>query len=168
MAFVDQGWKLTLSLVDAGGNPTTREFPLVATDDAGDLAAVIADVQTIVDAYTLATDAIITKQTVSKDTVNDSVTLPTTSVNVEENLQVSAKIVGIPNKSAVFEIPAPKIGMFLATSGPNRNNANFASGPLPAIVNLYKTGGQVYISDGEQITDQGIKGKRVHHKSTKG
>lgn len=168
MAFIDKGWHLDLTFQDAGANVTTRRIQLAQNDDAGDLTDVIADVQTIVAAYVAGTDAILIKQTLGKDSVEDSVVLPTTSVNVEENLQVSAKIFGTPNKSAVFEIPAPKISMFLATSGPNRNNANFASGPLPAIVNLYIDDGPALISDGESITAQAIKGKRVHHKSSKG
>lgn len=168
MAFIDKGWHLDCTFIDAGANVTTRRFELVATDDAGDLTDVIADVQTVVAAYVAATDSVLTKQTLAKDSVEDSVTLPTTSVNVEENLQVSAKIFGTPNKSAVFEIPAPKIAMFVATSGPGRNQALFSNGLLGAVVNLYKDGAQLKISDGESITDQGIRGKRIHHKSSKG
>jgi hypothetical protein len=168
MAFIDKGWHIDLQFVDAGGNTTTRRIQLATNDTDGDLTAVIADVQTIVAAYVAATDAILTKQTLGKDSVEDSVTLPTTSVNVEENLQVSAKIFGTPNKSAVFEIPAPKITMFQQTSGPGRNLANFSSGPLPAVVNLYIDDGPALISDGESITAQNIRGKRVHHKSSKG
>lgn len=168
MAFIDKGWHLDLTLEDAGANITTRRFELVATDTAGDLTDVIADVQTIVAAWVAASDAVLIKQTLAKDSVEDSVTLPTTSVNVEENLQVSAKIFGTPNKSAVFEIPAPKIAMFVATSGPGRNQALFSNTLLSNVVNLFKNGAQALISDGEAITDQGIKGKRVHHKSTKG
>lgn len=168
MAFVSQGWKLVLTFADSGGNTTTREFKLTATDDAGDLAPVIADVQTIVNAWVAATDAVLVSQQVTKITVNDDVTLPAAGVQVENNAQISAKIEGIPNKSAVFEVPAPKIGMFQATTGPASNIVQFANAPVPALVNIYKAGGQAYISDGESITDQGIKGKRVHHKSTRG
>lgn len=168
MAFIDKGWKLTLSFVDTGGNPTTREFQLVATDDDGDLTAVIADVQTIVTAYVAATDAVLTKQTLSKDSVEDSVTLPAGDVNVENNLQISAKIFGTPNKSAVIEIPAPKSTLFVAPTGPGHNIADFTDPLLGAVVNLFKDDAQAYVSDGESITDQNIKGKRVHHKSTKG
>lgn len=168
MAFVSQGWKLVLTFADSGGNTTTREFKLTATDDAGDLAPVIADVQTIVNAWTAATDAVLVSQQVTKITVNDDVTLPAAGVQVENNAQISAKIEGIPNKSAVFEVPAPKIGMFQAPTGPASNIVQFANAPVPALVNIYKAGGQAYISDGESITDQGIKGKRVHHKSTRG
>lgn len=168
MAFVSQGWKLILSFLDGGANPTTREFKLTATDDNGDLAPVIADVQTIVNAWVAATDAVLVSQQVTKVTVNDDVTLPAATVQVENNAQISAKIEGIPNKSAVFEVPAPKISMFQATTGPASNIVQFANPPVPALVNIYKAGGQAYISDGETITDQGIKGKRVHHKSTRG
>lgn len=168
MAFVDQGWELVLGFVDAGNNPTTRTFQLTATDVSGDISAIIADVQTIVAAWIAASDAILVSQRVTKVTVEDSVVLPTGNVDVEANAQISAKIAGIPNKSAVFEVPAPKVTMFQATSGPGRNQVQFASAPTPAVVNIFKSGGQATISDGEIITDQGIKGKRVHHKSTKG
>lgn len=168
MAFVDQGWKLVLTFVDGGGNPTTRTFNLTATDDEGDLAAVIADVQTIVTAWTAASDAVLVSQQVSKLTVNDAVVYPAATVQVENNAQISAKIAGIPNKSAVFEVPAPKITVFQNTTGPASNIVQFEDAPVPALVNIFKAGGQAYISDGEVITDQGIKGKRVHHKNSKG
>lgn len=168
MAFVDQGWRLVLTFADSGGNTTTRTFFLTATDDAGDLSPVIDAVQVIVTAWTAATDAVIVSQQVTKVTVNDSVVLPAAGVQVENNAQISAKIDGIPNKSAVFEVPAPKIGMFQATTGPGSNVVQFSTAPTPALVNIFKAGGEAYISDGESITDQGIKGKRVHHKSVRG
>lgn len=168
MAFVSQGWFLDTTWIDTGGNITTRRFMLTATDTAGDITAVIDDVQTVVAAYIAATNAVLTKQVVGQINVEDSVTLPTGDVNVENNLQVSAKIFGTPNKSAVFEIPAPKDTLFVSPTGPGHNQADFADPLLAAVVNLYKNTAQLYISDGEVITDQNIKGKRVHHKSTKG
>jgi len=168
MAFVSQGWFLDTNWIDTGGNITSRRFMLTATDDAGDIAPVIADVQTIVAAYIAATNAVLVKQVVGQINVEDTVVLPAGDVNIENNLQVSAKIFGTPNKSAVFEIPAPKDTLFVAPTGPGHNQADFADPLLAAVVNLYKNGAQVYISDGETITDQNIKGKRVHHKSTKG
>lgn len=168
MAFIDKGWFLTVSLVDTGGNFTTREYQLTATDVADDITTVIADVQTIMTALVLATDCVVTKQSLRKDSVEDAVVLPAGNVNVEENAQISAKIFGTPNKSAVFEIPGPKAGAFLALTGENHNKVNFTTGPIPAYVNLFIDGAQVLISDGESITVQNIKGRRVHHKSTKG
>jgi hypothetical protein len=168
MAFIDKGWFLDTSWVDTGGNTASRRFELVATDTAGDIAAVIADVQTIITAWIAATDCVLTKQFVGKLSVEDSVVLPAGDVNVEEQLQVSAKIFGTPNKSAVFEIMGPKNTLFQAPTGEGHNKADFADGALAAVVNLYKNGAQILISDGESITDQNIKGKRTHHKSSKG
>jgi len=169
MAFIDQGWELTTTWVDTGGNITTRTFQLTATDVADDISAIIADVQTIVAAWIAASDAVLTSQRVTKVSVEDTVVLPSGDVNVENNLQVSAKIFGTPNKSAVFEIPAPKNSNFAASTGPGHNLALFSgASPLPAVVNLFKNGAQATISDGEVITDQNIRGKRVHHKSTRG
>jgi hypothetical protein len=168
MAFIDQGWELVASFVDTGGNPTTRTFKLTATDTAGDITAVIDDVQTVIAAYVAASDAVLVKQTVGKISVEDSVVLPAGDVNVENNLQITAKIFGTPNKSATIEIPAPKSTLFIAPTGPGHNVADFADPLLAAVVNLYLDGAQVYVSDGESITAQNIKGKRVHHKSTKG
>lgn len=168
MAFIDAGWELQTTWIDTGGNTTSRTFQLTATDVANSIATVIADVQTIVAAYIAATDAVLVTQRVTKVSVEDTVVLPAGDVNVEENLQVSAKIFGTPNKSAVFEIMAPKNTLFQAPTGPGHNQADFADPALSPVVNLYKNGAQVLISDGEAITDQGIKGKRVHHKSTKG
>lgn len=168
MAFISQGWFLDTNWIDTGGNLTSRRFQLTATDTAGDIAAVIAGVQVIIAAYIAASNAVLVKQVVSQVNVEDTVVLPAGDVNVENNLQVSAKIFGTPNKSAVFEIPAPKDTLFVAPTGPGHNLADFADLVLAAVVNLYKNGGQVLISDGESITDQNIKGKRVHHKSTRG
>lgn len=169
MAFVSQGWVLTLTFRDTGNNPTTRDFHLQATDDAGDLSPVIAAVQDIMTAYVAATDAVITQQRLTKVTVEDSVTLPAGNVNVEDNAHVTAVIDGAPNKSAWFEIPAPKNSCFIAPTGDGHNIVKFDSpSPVGAVVNLFKTGAQSFISDGEVITDQGIKGVRTKHKAVKG
>jgi len=169
MAFIGQAWKVAMSFVDSGGNTAIRTVDLIATDTDGDITDVIDAVQDVVAAYVAATDAVLVAQTLSKTSVEDSVTLPTSNVNVEDNAQVSAKIFGTPNKSATFEVPAPKDSVFQAPTGPGHNAVKFDSpSPMVAIVNLYVDGGIATISDGEKITAQNIKGKRVHHKSTKG
>jgi len=168
MAFIGQGWRLSATFVDTSGNETTRTVDLVHDDDAGDLTQVIADVQTIMAAWIAASDAHVSKQTLSKTSVEDSFTLPSGDVNVEENAQLSMKIFGTPNKSAVFEIPAPKATLFAGSSGPLFNVVDTSDSLVVAVIDLFKNTGVAYISDGEQITDVGVRGKRVHHKSTKG
>lgn len=168
MAFIGQGWVLEATFVDTSGNETNRRWKLVNDDDAGDLTQVIADVQTIMAAYIAASDAHVSKQTLSKTSVEDSFTLPSGDVNVEENAQISAKIFGTPNKSAVFEIPSPKATLFAGSSGPLFNVVDFADTLVDDIMDLFTDTGVAYLSDGEQITKVNAKGKRVHHKSTKG
>ena len=41
MALVKQKWEVQITLVDKGANETTRSYPLVATDDAGDVTALV-------------------------------------------------------------------------------------------------------------------------------
>jgi hypothetical protein len=90
-------------------------------------------------------------------------------VNVEENAQLSMKIFGTPNKSAVFEIPAPKATLFAGTSGPLFNVVDPADSLVAAVMGLFvESTGVATISDGETVTLVNAKGKRVHHKSTKG
>jgi hypothetical protein len=168
MAFIDKGWFLDTEWIDTGGNKTRRTFQLTAATVAGSIATVIADVQIIVAAWIAATDAVLVSQRVTSLSVEDSVVLPAGDVNVEENAQISAKIFGTPNKSAVFEIPAPKNTIFRAPTGEGHNQVDFTKPIVAAVVNIYKDGEQALISDGESITDQDIRGKRVHHKSTKG
>ncbi len=168
MAVAQQAWKLVAKLIDTGGNTTTRTYDLTATDTAGDASAVFADVATVLAALVAVTDAHLAGYNVTAVFVEDALTLPTGDANIEENAQISAKIDGIPNKSAVIEIPAPKNSLFQSSTGAGHNQMQFTTSPVPAFVNLFKTGAQILVSDGEAITDQDIKGKRVHHKSTKG
>src|SRR5204862_2177030 len=137
MAFIGQAWMLDVTFVDTSGNETNRRIALVSQDVDGDLTDVIADVQTIMTALIAASDAHVSKQTLSKTSVEDSFTLPTGDVNVEENAQLSMKIFGTPNKSAVFEIPAPKATLFAGTSGPLFNVVDPADSLVAAVMVLF-------------------------------
>jgi len=169
MAFIGEAWVLSVTFVDAGANETTRRYELAVTDDAGDLAPVIAAVAEVMTVLVADSKAHISKQTLSKTSVEDSFTLPAAGVQIEENAQISAKIFGTPNKSAVIEMPAPIDAMFIATTGPNSNIVDLtAAGPADDFLQLYADGGPLLVSDGESLAPAGAKGKRVHHKSTKG
>lgn len=167
MAIAQQNWELFSEWIDQGGNVTSRTFQLVSTDTADDISAVRTDASAVLAAFAAASDAKLKGYRLSAVYVEDALTLPA-AAQVENNLQISAKIAGMPNKSARIEIPAPKETLFLATTGENNNRADFADPLLAAVVNLFKTTGNAYVSDGEQITDQDIKGRRVHHKSARG
>jgi len=167
MTLVQRNWFLNIEAVDTGGNTTNRRFDLRATDTSGDASDVFTDVATIVAAFIAASDAVIKKYSVGVDYTENALTLPA-SAEVENNAQISAKLEGFPNKSAVFEIPAPKDTLFQQSTGPGYNQVDFADTAVANYVNLFKSTGVAYISDGESIVSQDIRGKRVHHKSTKG
>lgn len=161
--------KLQIESIDTGGNTTTRDFELIAAEDAGDITDINTAVATIVAAFIAASDSVVKSTSIILKKVENALTLPA-SAEVENNAQINAKISGKPNKSAVFEIPAPKATLFQQTTGPGYNQVDFADTAVANYVNLFKVDptGVAYISDGESITAQDIRGKRVHHKSTKG
>lgn len=167
MAIAQQNWELYSEWIDTGGNVTSRTFQLVNTDTGDDISAVRTDASAVLAAFAAASDAKLKAYRLTAVYVEDALTLPT-GAEVENNLQISAKIAGLPNKSAIIEIPAPKATLFQQTTGPGWNLADFADPLLAAVVNLFKADGNAYVSDGEHITDQNIRGKRVHHKSTRG
>lgn len=167
MTLAQQGWRLDIESIDTGGNTTRRRYDLIATDTDGDAAAVFTAVATIIAAFIAASDAVIKNYTIGVVFAESALTLPA-AAEVENNLQVTAKIDGLPNKSATFEIPAPKGTLFQQSTGAGWNLPDFADTALSNYVNLFKSTGVAFISDGEHIVAQDIKGKRVHHKSNKG
>jgi len=167
MTLTQQGWRLDIEAIDTGGNTTRRRFDLIATDDAGDASDVFTAVATVIAAFIGASDSVIKNYTVGAYYVEDALTLPA-AAEVENNLQVTAKIDGLPNKSATFEIPAPKGTLFQQTTGAGWNLPDFTDTALANYVNLFKSTGVAYISDGEHIVAKDIKGKRVNNKSNKG
>lgn len=167
MSMSQRPWELYSEWIDQGGNTTSRTFQLTSTDTADDISAVRVDASAVLAAFAAASDAKLKSYRLAAVYVENALTLPT-AAQVENNLQISAKIAGLPNKSARIEIMAPKETLFQQTTGPGNNLADFADPLLEAVVNLFKAGGNAYVSDGESITDQDIRGKRVHHKSTRG
>lgn len=167
MAVVQQAWRLVVSLVDTGGNKTSKTYELTATDTGDDISAVRTAASDIIAKLLAVTDAKMVNYQIAAVYVEDALTLPT-GAEIEDNLQISAKIAGIPNKSAVFEIPAPKSTLWQAPTGPGWNQPDFSVTALGNYINEFIVGGNATISDGESISVQDIKGRRVHHKSTKG
>lgn len=168
MAEVQQAWKVVMNFIDTGANQTIREVELTATDDAGDMTDVLTAGAAVIAAWVAATDAVLTGYSYVMRWLEASVTLPS-AAEVENNIQVSAKITGKPNKSGVFEVPAPKSTCVNAPTGAGFNQAKFVSpSPLIGILNTYASGAQALISDGETLNTGTAKGKRVHHKSNKG
>lgn len=163
MANVSAGWRLFVTLMDNGGNKTTKSFELTSADET----AAAADSAAVVAALLAVTDAVLIDYASYELFVNDAVTYPASGVEIENQAQLLFDIVDHPEKRAVYSIPAPKPGIFVATSGAGANIIDTADAAVIAFRDLFRTAGESYISDGE-VAETLISGKRVHRKSRRG
>jgi len=172
MALTAQYWFLDVELVDRGDRTTHRRFQLVNTDSSGDAAVVLTAASNILTALQALTDLVVKSYSVGKKFVETALTLPTAATaEVEQHALVTAQIRGIPNKSAVIDIPGPKDAVFLATSGSDADKVNFvAAGIVETYLKVFDSTqtNLAKVSDGEFINYTIHKGTRTHSKSSKG
>src|SRR5664279_209353 len=164
MALVAGGYFGVVDLIDNGGNVTRRRYELTAAtvaDADSDMSTVI------VPALVAVTDAKVKGYLIEVTTVEDSLTLPASGVEIENLALLDFSIVGHPEKSATLTIPAPKPTIFVASSGDGANVVDPADAAVIAYVALFEGSGQVLISDGEVAAGL-VSGKRIHRKSSRG
>jgi len=97
--------------------------------------------------------------------------LPTSAeAELEQHALVTAQIRGIPNKSAVIDIPGPEQLVFQAASGAGADQVNFAQAEVDSYVDIFDdtTGNLATISDGEFINVNIVKGRKTHSRSSAG
>lgn len=158
MAFVTKGngsgfW-LAVSLMDSQNDISTLEYELTSAD----FATAQTDALSILAALGGVTQCIAVGYTISLRMVNDAIVYPTGADN-----SIRARIVAMLSDGtdkAVLEVPAPEDTVFIATTGEDANIVNLAAVNVSSYLDVFKAGGESYISDGERI-DFGIKGRRV-------
>ena len=163
MAYVLDGYTGYITLVDNGSNTTTKSYKLTSAN-AGDAAT---DIAAIADALVDVTDAVIVSFGATAVYVNDALSLPASGVQIEDQALITVSIVDHPTKSGSISIPAPKPGIFVATSGSTANVVDLADAAVTAYIAIFQTGGEAYISDGE-VADTAKNGRRVHRGSRRG
>jgi len=171
MALVAKEWQLSVGLVDRGGKVVNRTFHLTAQDDAGDATGVFTDVATILTNLAAVTELKVKSYQVQKIFTDNALTLPTSAeAEAEQNLHISALIVGDPTKSGTYDIPGPKQALFQASSGPGADIPNFSSSALDTFIEMFNSAGSdlALISDGESWDTNTAKGKKTHKHSTNG
>jgi len=171
MALTAIAWELTLGLVDRGGKVVNRTFSLTATDTAGDAAAVFTDVATIITNMVAVTELKIKSYRVTKVFAEDALTLPTSAeAEAEQQLHISALIIGDPTKSGTYDIPGPKQALFQSASGPGADLPNFSVTALDNFIEMFNSAGSdlAKLSDGESWDTNTAKGKKTHKHSTNG
>lgn len=163
MALVSNGFWLSVTLRDNGGNETTRRYQLASVDavEAGTHSAAI------IAALNAVTDAVIVSWFNYQSFVEDAFAYPGSGIEIENLALLDFDIVDHPEKSATLTIPAPAPAIFVATSGAGANIVNTAHAAVIAYAALFLTGGAALISDGE-VAQSLVSGKRIHRKSSRG
>ncbi|GAI34776.1 unnamed protein product, partial [marine sediment metagenome] len=70
-------------------------------------------------------------------------------------------------KKANLKVPAPVIGIFKDTTGFGADEVDITDADLVTYMDLFKSGQECYISDGEDL-NKGMSGKRIHAHSLHG
>jgi len=165
MAFSASNFGVTVSYMDGGANVVTREYIMdddIATYEDAETAAT-----EIVTDLTAATDAAIPEYRVFQIKREGSLVIPAATVQVENCASMTLLLSTPGNKKANLNIPAPKIGLFVGTTGPQSNIVNMGVALVTDVTDNFLPAGKFTISDGETIS-RGLSGKRVHKKSNKG
>lgn len=173
MALVSDGFYAYFTIVDNGGDSATLSYGLVAAD-ATEAATAAGTIATRLAAVT---NGIIKAYSITERFIENALTLPGSGVHVEDRASVVVQLASSPLKSSVLVIPAPKAGLFMATSGDASNDIDVSATntALRSYVAMFNDGGSgiCTISDGEFVdadaANTGIKrGVRTHRASSRG
>jgi len=166
MALTGQTFGMTVSFVDNGGNQVTREYMMKsAIATYTDAAAAAAAMIPLVNALTGST---ISQYRVFQNFEEQAFVLPADAgVQNENQASLTFLLAGMGSKKANVNIPAPIIGIFSASSGPNANIVDVNDAAVVAFSDQFEGAGDFRISDGE-ATSRLLSGHRVHKRNNRG
>lgn len=161
MALTKTGYQVSATLEDLGSNRSTMQF---FVDSGEAIADVISAASGLMSALAAVTDAAIVSYRVS-EVYEDSAVSPAGEVEEQALLVVNTD----DGKKALMRIPAPNVGIFAASSGPNYNVVDINDATLLAYIAEFEAGAGVefLISDGQTVASL-VSGKRIHRGSTHG
>jgi len=170
MALVQDHFEAVVTLVDKGGNVTTRTYEFIDNPTDGDISDLITQLNGLLVQIQLMSQLVIKKYTVARVGVNDAFALPTgDGAEAEAHAIITAPIHANPFKSATFDIPGPENALFAASTGKGYNVVNPAN--VATYLSFFTSGdanNHFTVSDGETIDQTDVAGKRTHSRSTKG
>jgi hypothetical protein len=148
MALAQVSFRTQVSLMDGGGQITTRSYEMVAAlyaDAITDAAALVAALDAI-------TDATIVGYQIQTVFADDAISgFPAATVQNENQALLIFQLEGVPLHRASLSIPAPTIGIFAGATGPNSNIVDTTDADVLAFRALFLAANdQFYLSDGEQ------------------
>lgn len=149
----------TIQLVATNSKSTPVRLPLTATDYADAVTAVTAFLTDL----SGVSAGVVKSYTITGTAVEDSLSLPTDQdAEFGEAAAITGTMEGNPLKTWNIKIPFPKIGIFVATSGLNRDIVDITDSALTAyIANFTSVGDVATVSDGEFV-DSILSGRRVN------
>jgi len=167
MAIAQVKWVLEVGIADNSGTivPRFYEAPEAAF---ADYDAGLVNVGTLITALNAMTSGVIANYRFGSVYVEDTLVLPASGVENENQAFFSGKITGDPTDSATQSIPAADPAIFVTTSGPGANVVDMGDGAVSTWVGLFDASGPWTISDGESWVTTTIKGKRRHVKNSNG
>jgi len=165
MAFVTTGYGVTISYTDAGVNVAPREYNCDST--VSDMDGAIAAVGALLPDAIALTDAGIPKYRIWMEVTNDAFTLPASTVQIENTASMTVLLAALGSEKGNINMPAPKIGAFVSTLGPQQNIVNTQATIVTDFIANFTSAGKFSVSDGEKASGI-LNGKRVHKKSSRG
>lgn len=158
-------WELVVSIADNSGKTVNRTYN-ISSEIAEDYDAFITLVDDLVTKLNAMTSGLITSYRATGVYIEDTITLPASGVENENQAFFSGKIQGDPTDSATQSIPAADPAIFVATSGPGANVVDMADAAVVAWIGLFDGAPGWTISDGETWLTPTVAGKRRHSKSS--
>jgi hypothetical protein len=158
MAFVSDGFRLSVTLVDTGNDKSVKGYDLRAAD----MDEAIANAALFMTDLAAATLCAISGYSIAEVYTQDALTAPT-SAGARNSMQavITADIADNPLKHGTIVIPGPVADVFVAASGSNSDVVNAAHAVVTNLVDNFKALGTVFVSDGEDIdVNPNIKGVR--------
>lgn len=162
MAFVTSGhgsgYWMTMTVVDRNLDKSTLEYELRGADEA----AALAEATTIVAAFIGVSDANVSNYSVGLRLWNDALTTPSVG-ELQIKARIAYRIEGTP-KRETLDIPSPKEVIFMQLTGPDNKKVNISWPQVVTYTNIFKSAGQAFISDGENLQLL-LEGKKVSSKT---
>jgi hypothetical protein len=167
MALVLNKFVLQVNIADNSGEVVPRyyEVPEGVVADFDEFSALIPAMITAVNGVT---SGLIVSYRATEVYVEDTVVLPASGVENENQAFFSGKIAGDPTDSGTLSVPAADPAIFVSTSGPGANVVDIADAAVQAFITLFDGSPGWTISDGENWVLATVSGKRRHPKNTNG
>lgn len=168
MAIVSNGFWLTVTLSDNGGNTGTQTFqgdPAILVD----FATALTQSQGLVADLDALTDLVITGYNVQERFFEDSIALPPANIELENKARISYSIQDT-NKKGTLDLSSPVTTpgvVWQAASGAAANQVAVSSTEIQNYFDNFRTTGGFLISDGEKA-NQVLVGKRISAKNNNG